>query len=333
MPATSYYLQKAMAALLDCVWDPTAQLASMFIFEDMNPLPPKDTPPQDLIGQVWTKPIEDLLRAKDFSPHMRDKARGNDFVSTSASLAGILHPPECAFGCQTRHTDQLSTPAGFVEYDVQWQFTPERNWSGRHKMPDHLPEVLRRALLMQCMCEWAVIVLRQSVEAIVKKLDPNAKVHWLAVIPRRRFQLLFDTSRIFSTVHSVLLIRSPLAGNFVLDPTAEQYGIPREHRFLPWRFYRKRYVMSPGQWCGEGVWSTGTEPFLHNLEHTFGWSFWESVRGVIDATVATTLLNGDLRKMMSDEERWKRKEERLEKLMAEELYWFPAKPMVDFCRA
>ncbi|KZM20620.1 uncharacterized protein EKO05_0010907 [Ascochyta rabiei] len=329
MPAPRYYLQKAMATLLDCVWDPTAQLASMYIFEDMNPFPPKDTPPQDLIGHVWKKPVEDLLDAKDISLRVRDKARGHDFISTSASLTGILHPPKCDWRCQVRHSARVPTPSGFVEYEVQWQFNPDRYWGGRHRMPDHLPEVLRRALLMQNLCEWAAIVLKYSVEAIVKKIDPNSEVLWMAVIPRRRFQFFFGASRTCSTVHSVLLIRSRLAGNLVLDPTGEQYGIPREHRLLPWRVYKKRYVVSPGQWCGEGVWSTGTEAFIHGLEGGEDWPFWESVRDITDANVAAWLPSGDLRVVMNDEGHWKKKAELLERLVAEELYWFLKKPIVD----
>ncbi|KAF9694293.1 hypothetical protein EKO04_008026 [Ascochyta lentis] len=319
MPATSYYLQKAMTTLLDCVWDPTSQHASPLVFEAMNPLPPKDTPPQDLIGHVWKKPLEDLLQAEDFPPHMSDKARGHDFVETSSSLRAMIHTDECSWRCTVRHTDMLSTPPSFVEYRVQWQYNPHSHWGAGHKLPGHLPEVLRRALLMQNLCEWAVVALQNSVEMIAKNIDPDAEVLWMAVIPQRRFQLVFNDNGDFSTTHSVLLIRSPLAGNFVLDPTAEQYGIPREHRFLPWRIYKKRYIMSPGKWCGEAVWSTGTEAFMHGLEMSADWGFWEKVRGAIDRMVTAWLSSDDLKVAISDEGRWRMEGKLLERMVTEEL--------------
>lgn len=56
MPSTAYYLQQAVTAVLESIWDPSAQLAAPYYFEDMSPLPPKDTPSEDLIGHVWKKP-------------------------------------------------------------------------------------------------------------------------------------------------------------------------------------------------------------------------------------------------------------------------------------
>jgi cation transport ATPase len=89
---------------------------------------------------------------------------------------------------------------------------------------------------MSNMCEWAVILLQHCVEQIAQQskltsqktvelvlrhlVKPNVQVHWVAVIPWRYLQIT-SFSRLFATTHAVLLIRSPMAGNFILDPTAE----------------------------------------------------------------------------------------------------------------
>lgn len=139
----------------------------------------------------------------------------------------------------------------------------------------------------------------------------------MAVVPRRRFQLIFNCAPPAST-HSVLLIRSPLAGNFVLDPTGEQFGIPREHRFLPWRTYKKRYIMSPSKWMGEAVWSTRTEAYLAGLNSMHGdWRFWARLRDAMDAQVAAWLPHGDLTAAIDDEDRWKQDGERLLQMVQE----------------
>lgn len=96
-------------------------------------------------------------------------------------------------------------------------------------------------------------------------------MHWTIVVPRRRIQLVIPDSpgsgfpRHIASAHSVLLICSPLAGNFVLDPTAEQYGNPREHRFLTWRDYKKHYVLRKSKWNGIAVWCTATHLGLEEL--------------------------------------------------------------------
>jgi len=124
---------------------------------------------------------------------------------------------------------------------------------------------------------------------IVFAVDPKATVQWLWVIPRRRLQFKLSNSRV-PLIHSVLLITSPLAGKFVLDPSAEQYGIPPEHRFIRWQYYRDQYVMRKEQHYGTQVWMVA-----HNddqdLEDSTGSTpkFWKKVRVELDTSVDTWL--------------------------------------------
>lgn len=80
-----------------------------------------------------------------------------------------------------RHSDALSAgnAPGFIEYQVQWQYSPYGwDWGTGGRMPDHIPEVLRRALLMQNLCEWSIVALWNLVDAIVRKSKLNTpKVH------------------------------------------------------------------------------------------------------------------------------------------------------------
>ena len=120
---------------------------------------------------------------------------------------------------------------------------------------------------------------------IVFAVDPKATVQWLWVIPRRRLQFTFPDSRV-PLIHSVLLITSPLVGKFVLDPSAEQYGIPPEHRFIRWQYYRDQYVLRKEQHYGTQVWMVA-----HNgdqdLEDSTGSTakFWRKVREELETSV------------------------------------------------
>lgn len=43
-----------------------------------------------------------------------------------------------------------------------------------------------------------------------------------------------------------------------MDMSGEQFGVPREHRFLPWQEYRKRYVVRSRCWVGRAAWTLDT---------------------------------------------------------------------------
>lgn len=116
----------------------------------------------------------------------------------------------------------------------------------------------------------ASIALSQT-SLIISTVDPNAVVIWLLVIPRRRLQFVTPEKpgssqpRRIATCHSVILIRSPLAGNLVLDPTMEQYGHPREHRFIAWKVYKARYILRKSKWIGKEVYRNIGTIFWHML--------------------------------------------------------------------
>ncbi|KAJ4371073.1 hypothetical protein N0V86_008768 [Didymella sp. IMI 355093] len=230
-----------------------------------------------------------------------------------------------------RHTDWLDKDVAndFGKYWISW---PHAGTSA--KIPENLHEHLRSALLMQNLCEWAVIILLQSVKCIVTRreylqgrsdartltfiVDPQAQIYQMVVAPRRRFQIM-DDSNIIAGTHSLFLISSPLAGDFVLDPTAEQYGIPREHRFLPWSVYKQLYIIDQRKYCGAAVWSTNFYTYVALLQKSARWEFWTSIRAVFDKQTAAWLQDCELRTVMDDHDQWKVKQEQLKSLVVEGL--------------
>jgi hypothetical protein len=146
---------------------------------------------------------------------------------------------------------------------------------------------------------------------IVFAVDPEATVQWLWVVPRRRLQFTIPGLEV-ALIHSVLLIHSPLAGKFVLDPSAEQYSISPEHRFVRWQYYRDRYVMRKDQHYGAQVWMiahNGDEDLEKGTGRTA--KFWRDVREELDTSVEiwlrrVTARGGlTLRKGLDDEENTK----------------------------
>ncbi len=117
-------------------------------------------------------------------------------------------------------------------------------------------------------------------------------MHWLIVMPRRRLQFIPPDSpgswklRNVATCHSVLLIRSPQAGLFVFDPTLEQYGHPREHRFLKWNDYKARYILRQIRSLGGKVWVV-----MHCLEKMVGNNecrisrYWQDARWAVNTCI------------------------------------------------
>lgn len=103
---------------------------------------------------------------------------------------------------------------------------------------------------------------------LITTVDPNTQVLQMVVAPRRRFQLIFTENGTIACTHAVLLIISPLVGNFILDPTAEQYGFPREHRFLPWPVYKQLYVVDASKFRGAAVWFTLFKQYIRSLQES-----------------------------------------------------------------
>lgn len=116
-------------------------------------------------------------------------------------------------------------------------------------------------------------------------VDPEATLQWLWVVPRRRLQFTSPGCEP-ALIHSVLLIQSPLAGKFVLDPSGEQYGIPAEHRFIRWRDYVDRYVMRNKNHYGAQVWMiahNGEEDFENGTGHAE--QYWRDIREVLGGSI------------------------------------------------
>jgi len=59
-------------------------------------------------------------------------------------------------------------------------------------------------------------------------------------------------------LHSVLLITLG-SRKYVLDPSGEQYGIPPRDLFLPFREYKKRYMVPLRYWAGRARWTRETQ--------------------------------------------------------------------------
>jgi hypothetical protein len=256
---------------------------------------------------------------------------GLHFLEDSGHIADIVHGADCTKCCQQKHTDWLDedVASDFGKYWISWA-----NAGMGARIPEPLHEYLCRALLMQNLCEWAVLVLLQSVIGIVTQreylqcrsdariltftVDPQAQIYQMVVAPRRRFQIMDYTNTIAGT-HSLFVISSPLAGDFVLDPTAEQYGIPREHRFLPWSVYKQLYIIDQKKYRGAAVWSTNFSPYVEYLQMSASWEFWTSIRAVFDKQIAAWLEDCELRTVMDDDDQWKVKQEQLKSLLVEGL--------------
>ena len=141
----------------------------------------------------------------------------------------------------------------------------------------------------------------------------------MVVVPRRRFQLLVADDGNFACTHAVLLIISPLAGNFILDPTAEQYGFPREHRFLPWSVYKALYIVDLSKFRAAAIWSTCFDAYIRSLQESENWAFWDSVKDELDEQVAVWLKDCNLRAIVDDDELWRANGKQLEEMVVQAL--------------
>jgi hypothetical protein len=81
-------------------------------------------------------------------------------------------------------------------------------------------------------------------------------------------------------VHAVILVRTSGGEKFVLDPTGEQHGVLREHRFLPWTAYKDLYVMKQMHWIGRATFSYALdieEIVDRTAEESEAWSFFKTI--------------------------------------------------------
>ncbi|KAJ4332092.1 hypothetical protein N0V87_008653 [Didymella glomerata] len=150
------------------------------------------------------------------------------------------------------------------------------------------------------------------------EVDRQTQVYHMVVAPRRHFQITSAGNHTAAT-HSLFLICSPLGGKFIFDPTAEQYGIPREHRFLPWSVYKQLYIIDLEKFHGVAVWSVDFSGYQHWLERSDNWTFWSSIGAVLDAQTDVWLQDCELRTVMDDGTQWKIKEEELRRSVVDRL--------------
>jgi hypothetical protein len=78
------------------------------------------------------------------------------------------------------------------------------------------------------------------------------------VVAAPRLFITFRTKKdepVKAPVHSLLLLTTASKDRYVLDPTGEQTGVLREHRFLPWTEYKRLYVVPQGAvyWTGSST--------------------------------------------------------------------------------
>lgn len=121
--------------------------------------------------------VRNMLQIQDRSALSSEVAADRVAFEDSGEVTDLLH----GMGCEQRctwpgHHDWLNELAApdFSRYCVEWEHTPDNYLGMGVQIPQQVPEPLRRALLMHNLCEWAVVILRAAVEAIVKQSKSSA---------------------------------------------------------------------------------------------------------------------------------------------------------------
>jgi hypothetical protein len=96
-----------------------------------------------------------------------------------------------------------------------------------------------------------------------------------------------DRQFIVPMFHSVLRIDTKTS-KYVLDPSAEQYGIPRCHRFLRWTTYKKRYLWRSEAWAGRARWTSDTAAHKKSIEQQLD-KGWKHIREAVSSVVSDWL--------------------------------------------
>ncbi|KAF2877300.1 hypothetical protein BDV95DRAFT_614512 [Massariosphaeria phaeospora] len=226
MSSIGLQLLRPMRLILDAILDPIMQKASPVRVDRVDP--PENSV---YLEGVSMGPVEAIFQPSEATEATED--RELDAASTAWDLVHtkVCYWPQCQIN---HHTSQSPI------YNVVGEYF--RLGSG-YNMPSYLPEIIKRALLMANQCDFTVMFLNDTVRKVVQKFDSDAKVSWLAIIPRPRFQFRFTFRSQMASLHSVLLLEMSNGDRFVLDASGEQFGIPRDHQFLPWHTYRDLYVI------------------------------------------------------------------------------------------
>lgn len=185
----------------------------------------------------------------------------------------------------------------------------QRGKLGTAMNPDKIPmeEDVLRALLMMGKCTSVTSVLFRLVEILARRgtrvngylgdltvltsetVDPLATVEPLQVTgrPRIAFEKSDGTSIDAGLGHSIILICTSGGEKFVLDPTGEQYGVLRQHRFLPWRVYKDMYTMKREPRAGHTTitktWSCAE--VINLLSRTKEGEVWSPLHHIVDRSL------------------------------------------------
>ncbi|KAF1843244.1 uncharacterized protein K460DRAFT_357001 [Cucurbitaria berberidis CBS 394.84] len=156
-------------------------------------------------------------------------------------------------------------------------------------MPPHVEESLQRGALMSNNCDRSAHFLKRMAEDLFCRLDPGAKVSWMILVPQGRYTFAFNKP--FRAVqHSVLLVDLSDGRQLILDPTGEQFGIPREHRFLPAHEYMKRYMVPSDDWEGRRTWilldAENEQEMVDKIE-----LFWKNAKETAESCVEVWVKN------------------------------------------
>ncbi|KAF2824156.1 hypothetical protein CC86DRAFT_408261 [Ophiobolus disseminans] len=199
--------------------------------------------------------------------HQNSGRPGSQCDERPASFGDLLHSPQCGMDCDSAlRAEGLYLRHAPPIYNIRIVRIPKEEQAQGSDKP--LLQVLKRTMLMSNQHNTACWFLKPLVQERATSLDPGAIVQLMCLIPRPPFQLAFEhNSFLRPPLHSVLLIT--VGGReYVLDPSGEQYGISARDLFLPFREYKKRYMLPLKHWGGKARWTVETfecEQFYNGL--------------------------------------------------------------------
>ena len=122
-----------------------------------------------------------MLQIQDRPAMSKEVAADQVAFEDTGEVNDLLHGVDCEQRCRWPHYEWLDDAAasGFARFWITWKDTPDNHLGMAVKIPQQLPELLRCALLMHNLCEWAVVILQTATLAIVNQSKLNASLAWL----------------------------------------------------------------------------------------------------------------------------------------------------------
>jgi hypothetical protein len=120
--------------------------------------------------------VRHMLQIQDRPAMSKEVAADQIAFENTGEVNDLLHSVDCEQRCRWPYYEWLNDAAapGFARFWITWKDTPDNCLGMGAEVPKQLPELLRRALLMQNLCEWAVVILQTAALAIVKQNKLNA---------------------------------------------------------------------------------------------------------------------------------------------------------------